>query len=131
MEKTKRRILCVDDDRDTCVMLEVILSQSGYEVRSVLTMDDALTLAKAEGFDLYLLDTLLPDGTGFELCRQIRAFDSRAPILFCSGAAYDADIQKAMRAGAQGYLVKPLGIENLMETVSKCLTPTGARSRAT
>ena len=130
MEKTKRRILCVDDDRDTCVMLEVILSQGGYDVMSALTFEAAITLAKTEGFDLYLLDSLLPDGTGFELCQQIRSLDPRAAILFCSGAAYDGDIQKAMHAGAQGYLVKPVRIADLMETVSKCLTSPGLHARA-
>ncbi|HKG22810.1 MAG TPA: response regulator [Blastocatellia bacterium] len=124
MEKTKGRILCVDDDRDNCALLEIILGQSGYEVTSAMTVDVALGLAKNVNFDLYLLDTILPDGTGIELCQKIRTFDPSTPILFCSGAAYQSDINRAFKAGAQGYIVKPMVIENLLDTVTRCLTST-------
>jgi len=127
MEQTKKRILCVDDDRDTCLMLETLFGLSGYEVTSAMTIADASRLAKKGSFDLYLLDWIFSDGTGIELCQYIRMFDTKTPILFCSGVAYEADINRAMSAGAQGYLVKPTEIENLIQTVRDCL-PSDARS---
>jgi two-component system OmpR family response regulator len=73
-------------------------------------------LIKAQSFDLYLLDGWLPQLDGFEFCRQLRKFDSKTPILFYSGAAYDADKQKGIAAGANAYVSKP-DVEGLIETV--------------
>ncbi len=121
MEQIKKRILCVDDDRDTCLMLEALFGISGYEVISAMTVADASSLAKKGNFDLYLLDWYFPDGTGLDLCQYIRMFDTDTPILFCSGTVDEDEINRAMSAGAQGYLVKPTGIEDLMQTVRACL----------
>jgi DNA-binding response OmpR family regulator len=64
-------------------------------------------VAQAEQFDLYLLDTRFPEGSGLELCRQLRKFNSQTPIVFYSGDAYEADKAKGLAAGADAYLVKP------------------------
>lgn len=119
MEKTKGRILCVDDDRDTCELVTVLLGQAGYEVIQAQNIADGLTLARTQLFDLILLDWFLDDGTGIELCQMIRAFDSQTVILFYSGVAYSAEIKKAISAGAQGFLIKPVGTDELLETVSR------------
>jgi DNA-binding response OmpR family regulator len=128
MEQTKKRILCVDDDRDTCLMLETLFGLSGYEVISAMTVADASRLAKKDSFDLYLLDWNFPDGTGIELCQYIRMFDTETPILFCSGVVGETDIRRAMSAGAQGYMVKPIGVENLMQTIRACLPSDDVRA---
>src|SRR5262245_18217594 len=107
MEPTRRRILCVEDDEDTCQLMICLLGLSHYEVRTAKTMTEGLKLAGAEEFDLYLLDNLLPDGTGLELCLRLRSLDSRTPILFHSGAVYEEDRKQALAAGAQIYLRKP------------------------
>lgn len=129
MEQSNRRILCVDDDSDTCLMLETLLGLSGYEVKSAMTVADALSLAHDSSFDLYLLDWYLPDGSGVELCQSIREFDTATPILFCTGEVYEADIRRAMKAGAQGYLMKPTGIEDLLRTIHDCLPSADVRPR--
>ena len=121
MQEVKVKILCIDDDADTCEMIRVLLEYSGYEVTTVRTAAEALRLAKSVRFDLYLLDNWLTDGTGIELCRQIRSFDSASPVLFVSGAAFESDIQKAMSAGAQGYMVKPIIISELESVVDDLL----------
>src|SRR4051794_28826815 len=110
----KGRILCVDDDQDTCEMVTVLLGQTGYEVQHALSVADGLIKARQDGFDLILLDWNFEDGTGLELCRQIRAFDSITPILFYTGEIDDAAIRAALRAGAQGYLVKPVAVASLL-----------------
>jgi DNA-binding response OmpR family regulator len=81
-----------------------------------------LWLIQAERFDLYLLDAWLPGVDGFELCRQIRIADPQTPILFFTGAAYAADTQKGIEAGANAYVVKP-DVDGLLESITKFITP--------
>src|SRR5713226_2567047 len=82
------RVLCVDDDEDSRVMLTTLLRLALIEAKAVGTAAQALSLIQTERFDLYVLDSRLPDLDGFELCRRMRAFDLHTPILFFSGAAY-------------------------------------------
>ena len=62
---------------------------------------------QTERFDLYVLDASLPDLDGFELCRRMRAFNPDTPILFFSGAAFEADKERGIEAGANAYVIKP------------------------
>ena len=101
------RVLCVDDDEDSRVMLTALLGITLIEAKAVGTAAQALSSIRTEHFDLYLLDSRLPDADGFELCRQIRDYDPQTPILFFSGAAYEADKKKGIEAGANGYVIKP------------------------
>src|SRR5215216_2451210 len=87
-------------------MMSALLSMSGYQVITTGSLNDALSLTKKGGFDLFILDGMYPDGLGVDLCEQIRRFDSHTPILFFSGLAFESDIAKGMSAGAQAYLFK-------------------------
>jgi DNA-binding response OmpR family regulator len=78
-------------------------------------------LASEERFDLYLLDSWLPDGSGLDLCRRIRKFDPVTPIFFYSAAAYEADKNMALSAGAQAYLIKPSQTSELCDLVSSLI----------
>ena len=100
-------VLCVEDDEDSREMLSLLLKHWRIESKTVGTATQALSLIQAERFDLYLLDTQLPDLDGFELCRRMRSLDPKTPILFFSGAAYESDKQKGIDAGASAYVVKP------------------------
>ena len=113
---TRSRVLCVDDDEDACEMLSLLLKSHRIDATCVRSAAEAWLKIKAERFDLYLLDAWLPHLDGFEFCRQIREFDSNTPILFYSGAAYDADKQKGIAAGANAYVTKP-DVEGLIETM--------------
>lgn len=117
-----RSILCVEDDIDTCELIALSLGLSGYKVEAAHSVKDALWKAREEHYSLYSIDTNLPDGSGVELCRQIRAFDPTTPIIFYSAAAFPSQIEKAMRAGAQAYLVKPTDPAVLTKTID-CLLP--------
>jgi two-component system copper resistance phosphate regulon response regulator CusR len=79
--------------------------------------EEALRLARNTTFDLYVVDNWMPGGSGVDFCNQVRQFDPRTPILFYSGAAYEADKQEAYAAGAQGYLTKPVDNDKLAEEV--------------
>lgn len=127
---TRSRVLCVDDDLDACEMLSMLLKLRRIEVTCAQSAAEAWPLIKAQCFDLYLLDTLLPQLDGFEFCRQIREFDSKTPILFYSGAAYAADKRKGIAAGANAYVSKP-DIEGLIETVGALIAKAKAADVAT
>jgi len=105
--KRRPRVLYVDDDEDTRDMLSTLLRFSRIEAKAVATAGQALSSIQTERFDLYLLDSRLPDLDGFELCRRMRAFDAHTPILFFSGAAYEADKKRGIKAGANAYVIKP------------------------
>lgn len=117
-----RRILLIEDHEDTLDLITLVLEHEDYVVTTDTTIAGALKSAVTNEFGLYILDTYLPDGSGFELCERIRMFDSATPILFYSGAAYDADKLKAIRAGAQGYLVKPCSFAELLRTVGSLIS---------
>lgn len=107
LSNPRPRVLCVDDDEDCHVMLSTLLEIQLVEAKTVGTSAQALLAIQTEHFDLYSLDSRLPDRDGFELCRPIRAVEPYAPILFFSGAAYEADKKLGIAAGANGYVIKP------------------------
>jgi DNA-binding response OmpR family regulator len=119
MHPARELILCVDNDADTCSMLRTLLGLSGYRVRTASSVAEALSFAQSERFALYLLDTRLADGSGLELCRKLRALDRGTPILFVSADACAVDQQRAIEAGAQAYLVKPVDPEVLQQVVGR------------
>jgi DNA-binding response OmpR family regulator len=119
MQSTKRRILCVDDDEDTCFMLSALLGQAGYEVRTASSVAEGLRSAEGWRFDLCILDNRFADGMGLDLCRGIREFDSATPIIFFSGLSHESDRQRGFDAGAQGYLIKPNDLYKLVETITR------------
>jgi DNA-binding response OmpR family regulator len=119
-EKT-RRILYIEDHEDTRELVTLILGQKSYEVITGSTIETGVALAGAGHFDLYLLDSWLPDGSGLDLCQRIRQFDKTTPILFYSAAAYAADHDLAMKSGAQAYLVKPSQPSELCDLVTNLI----------
>jgi len=114
--RSRPRVLCVDDDEDSRVMLVTLLKIAFIEAKAVRTAAQALSLIQAEHFDMYMLDAWLPEIDGFELCRRMRAFDPHIPILFFSGAAYESDRRKGIEAGANDYVVKPNIFELMRST---------------
>ncbi|HEV7682200.1 MAG TPA: response regulator [Pyrinomonadaceae bacterium] len=117
----RTRILVTEDDPDTRALLEFLLDGAGHDVTSTSNLEEALNAAKDGPFDLYLLDNWLAASSGIELCEKLREFDGRTPILFCSGAAYEKDKENALRAGAQGYLVKPVDSDVLIAEISRLI----------
>ena len=121
MFTAKARVLCVEADPDTCVLLSILLGRADYEVECVSTVADALRCARTRRFDLYLLDGWYTDGTGVELCERIRQFDTQTPVMFFSGLARDCDRQQSAAAGARAYLIKPNDIDVLAGTVGRLI----------
>ena len=121
MLSPKPRILCTEDDPDSRELIVFVLEAAEYDVTCAEVSRDALLLAQSKPFDLILVDSWMPGLSGQELTTEIRKFNKSTPILFYSGAAYDADKRQARDAGAQGYLVKPDGISDLVDEVGKLI----------
>jgi DNA-binding response OmpR family regulator len=117
----KCRILCVDDHLDTSEMLQLLLAEEDYEVRTAGTIEEASALAKSEEFDLYVLDKRLPDGTGVDLCKTLNQLTPGVPCIFYSGDAYAIHRQEALQAGAAAYVAKP-NLDTLIEAVRELLS---------
>lgn len=111
----------MEDHDDTRDLLTLVLEGRNYEVTSAQTIAMALHLVQLQKFDLFLLDSWLPDGSGIDLCKGIRQFDAQTPILFYSAAAYEADKIMAFEAGADGYLTKPARLSELCDLISSLI----------
>lgn len=122
MKPPTGNILYVEDDEDTRELVTYVLAQSHYKVTLAVNADDALMLARTRNFDLYVIDNWMSGGSGVDLCKKLREFDTWTPILFYSGAAFERDRQEAFAAGAQGYLVKPTGPDELIAEVSRIVS---------
>jgi CheY-like chemotaxis protein len=120
MNPNNKQILCVDRNEDTRFMMSVLLGLEGYKVISAGTLTEGLQIAQQEFFDLYIIDQAFPDGMGTELCKQIRTFDQFTPILFYSAVSQESDLQQAINAGVQSYLIKPY-VDDLEITVSELI----------
>ena len=122
MKSSAGHILYVEDDEDTRELVTYVLANSRYTVVAAANGDEALKLARTNNFDLYVIDNWMSGVSGIDLCRKLREFDSRTPILFYSGAAFERDKQDAFAAGAQGYLVKPAGPDELIAEVNRIVS---------
>ena len=111
------RILHVEDDEDTRILVACILHDKGWQVVSVEDATSAFELAAAGGFDLFLIDNWIEGDTENALCRGLRSLDPRTPILFYSGAVFPSDVTSALASGAQGYLEKPCTPDALVEEI--------------
>jgi CheY-like chemotaxis protein len=120
MSKSNCRILYVDDHEDSAEMLRLMLSSEDYEVQIAASIEEALTKARMEDFDLYVLDKRLPDGSGTDLCRMLNEAKPGVPCIFYSGDTYELHRQEALAAGARAYVPKP-DVDGLIETVHKLM----------
>ena len=121
MQSHKGRILYIEDDADSRELIHFAFTRRGYQLVCAESGPEALQLATAERFDLFLVDNWMPDLTGVELTRHIRAFNQITPILFYSGAAHQQDRLIALNAGAQGYLTKPSDIDDLIAEAERLM----------
>ena len=121
MRMPRKRILWVEGDEDQREVVNFILVQSGYSITSVDNSLVALSLAKIEHFDLYLLGDWEPFGKESRLCEQLNQLIPQHPVLFYSSAAEPTDRLRGLGAGAQNYLTKLVGLDTLREAIIQTL----------
>jgi two-component system phosphate regulon response regulator PhoB len=116
-------VLVVEDQAPFREFLQITLSRLGLEVVTALTGKVALSRAKEYHPDLVLLDVMLPDIDGYEVCNELRDLPetSLTPVIFISAVSSDKHVQRAMAAGATDYLVKPLNTQDIRELVGRYL----------
>ena len=111
------RILLVEDDPAITNLLSLHFQAPAFELVAYDRGAGAMERLAGEGFDLIILDIMLPDANGFELCRRIRAANERTPILMLSALGEELDKVRALELGADDYLTKPFGVAELMARV--------------
>jgi Response regulators consisting of a CheY-like receiver domain and a winged-helix DNA-binding domain len=119
------RLLLVDDEENLRSMLAAALAHSGFEVTTAANGRDALTLTKEILPDLILLDVMMPDLDGFEVCRRLRADYVKVPIIFLTARDETSDKVRGLTTGGDDYLVKPFALDELVARVQAVLRRSG------
>ena len=114
------KILVVDDEPNIIELAKLYLEREGYQVEGVANGNDALSRQSAVNPDIIVLDLMLPDIDGFEVCRQIRA-KSDVPILMLTARKEDVDKIVGLELGADDYLTKPFNPRELVARVRAIL----------
>ena len=117
---SKARVLVVDDEPEMVKYVSTNLRARGYEVLAAEDGRTALKLLRESWADLIILDIILPGMDGFQVCQAIR-LQSKVPIIMLSARGQEKDIVQALDLGADDYLTKPFGVEELMARVRVAL----------
>jgi two-component system KDP operon response regulator KdpE len=123
-------ILVVDDEPQILRALTTNLRGAGYEVVRAATAEEALALAATRPPDAVVLDLVLPDGSGVEVCRELRSW-SQVPIVILSAIGEERQKVEALDAGADDYVTKPFGMGELLARLRAAMrraAPTGSES---
>jgi DNA-binding response OmpR family regulator len=118
-----KRILVVDDDENILTLERTILEQKGFLVTTAAGGEEALRLLKQQGFDLVLLDVMMPDKDGFEVCRQIKqdARTKTVPVIFLTAKGGGEALAEGFESGAVMYINKPFTANKLLTIVNTML----------
>lgn len=120
LQPDRKSILMVDDDPDTSLVMKRLLGGLGYEVQTADSVESALAAFQDRSFDVLISDIGLPDGTGYDLMRQLIAHRAHGlKGIAVSGFAMDEDVQQSLAAGFQQHVCKPVSIQNLDAMIKK------------
>jgi two-component system, OmpR family, response regulator len=115
------RVLVVDDEPNIRELVEVALKFHGCAVTTGATGGEALRLAESDRPDLIVLDVMLPDIDGFEVCRRLRAGDNEVPIIFLTARDTTSESITGLTLGGDDYITKPFSVEALAARVRAVL----------
>jgi len=116
MSNTPLRVLIIEDEPDLALTLSYNLEQAGYEVAAELTGGGGLVRAETFLPDLILLDLMLPDSSGFEVCRALKESEATrdAPVVMLTARGEEVDRVKGFEVGAEDYVLKPFSVKELL-----------------
>jgi len=118
-----KKILVVDDDDLVLIALTELLKPKGYEVMTALSGPAALDLLSRDRVDLIILDIIMPEMSGLEVCRKIRTMETNqdVPIIMLTAKSADEDKQQGMDAGANLFLPKPISPQRLIQLIDEAV----------
>ncbi len=119
------RLLLVDDEDNLRSMLEAALRYEGFDVRAAASGRDTLAVLEERLPDLILLDVMMPDLDGFEVCRRLRNDGVRTPVLFLTARDATDDKVRGLMLGGDDYLVKPFSLDELVARITAVLRRSG------
>jgi twitching motility two-component system response regulator PilG len=124
----KKRVLIVEDEESLLKLETILLTVKGFEVVGAFSGTMALEKIREETFDLVLLDIMLPDVDGFEICRQIRKDPRTAavPVIMLTGKKTAHDREMGVTCGATAYLMKPFKSAMILDEINRILAQPGA-----
>jgi two-component system, OmpR family, phosphate regulon response regulator PhoB len=124
-------VLIVDDEQDLAELIDFNLRAAGFSTRVALTGEGALSVAREQRMDLVLLDLMLPDMSGVEVCRQLRSHAStrELPIIMLTAKGEEADRVRGFEAGADDYVTKPFSVRELVLRLRAILRRSSTGSR--
>jgi len=129
---TVERLLLVEDEDNLRSMLTAALRHNGFDVSEAANGSAGYEAAVASEHDLVVLDVMLPDIDGFEVCRRLRAAGHRVPVLFLTARDATEDKVRGLTLGGDDYLVKPFSLEELVARIRALLRRAGlAREKST
>ena len=117
---TGERVLLVEDNITTQQTVALFLSDTGYRVACAATAGNGLALHREKPFDLIVLDLMLPDMDGLQVCRVLRQ-QSSVPIVVLTARTTEDDIVRGLEAGADDYVAKPFRSKELLARIRRCL----------
>ena len=119
----KRNLLIIEDDKDLAGITSDMLKNYGYETRIAESCEEAFDILTGSRFHLILMDINLPDGTGFEVCRELRKV-SKVPVIFASARTSEDDKIRGFDMGGDDYLAKPYSLRELLARVNALIRRT-------
>jgi len=123
-----KRVLIVDDEPNIVAALEYLLRRSGYEVHVASDGEAALQQVQAVAPDLVLLDVMMPEKSGYDVCQRIRAHPqwSKIRIVILSAKGREAEMSKGLSLGADAYVTKPFSNADLVACIGELLRDRGS-----
>ena len=119
-----KKLLIVDDEVDIATSIQYVLSQEGFSTLMAHNGLKAIQLYESERPDLIILDLMMPELDGYEVCRRIRAQDKRTPILMLTARTSEIDTVVGLELGANDYIAKPVRLRELVARVKAHLRET-------
>jgi twitching motility two-component system response regulator PilG len=119
----KKHILVVEDEESLLKLETILLTVKGYDVTGVLNGRDALEKLSGNSYDLVLLDIMLPDIDGFEICRQIKSNPQTVnlPVVMLTAKKSSVDQERGLACGASAYLTKPFKSAMIIDVIEKLI----------
>jgi len=114
-----KKILIAEDDENSFAVLKELLKEGKHAITRTDNGNEAIEQIKNHNFDVVLMDLKMPVLDGYEATKQIRSFDMKTPIIAVTAYAFDSDAEKALQAGCNDYLSKPISVHKLYQLLSK------------